>query len=59
MGRCYKYTDNFIKLYINLRSAFTGYFSEDITNKDDVQMFILDYSLKQYFNIDGTEDINE
>lgn len=59
MGRLYKYTDNFIKLYINLRSAFTGYFSEEITEEDGNALFMLDHSLKYYFNIDGTEEVNE
>ena len=48
-----------IKVYINMRSAFTGVFLEDITEDDTLKLYILNESLKHYFNIDGDETVDE
>ena len=51
-----KYTDTFIKVYINLRSIFTDYFSEKITDKDNLYLYALENVLKEYYNIKCIEE---
>lgn len=54
-----RYTDNFMKLYYNIRSAFTDILSEEITEDDILKMYILDVSLQEYFKIKTQEESNE
>lgn len=54
-----QFKSELIKVYINMRSAFTGVFLEDITEDDTLKLYILNESLKHYFNVDGDKTTDE
>ena len=54
-----KYNEKLIKTYLNIRNSFTNNFSEEITFKDNMSLYILFHSLKHYFNIDGLDEEDE
>lgn len=53
-SNCYKYKENFFKVYANMKSAFLDELPKDWNNlgeEDIIRMYILEYSLRKYFNI--------
>lgn len=49
------YTDKFINFYRNIRSAFTGEFYEDLEEEDILKLYIMEYLLREYYQIEVCE----
>ena len=54
-----RYNENFLKVYFNIRSAFTDVLSTEINDEDNIKIYMLAESIEHYLNVNVYEEINE